>query len=363
MISELHDSFLQLVRLGIGTSKGVSVPKDLDWPQLKKLADNQGLSAVLLDGIDKLPADNRPSQFILLEWIGEVLQNYEQRYVAYEKAIGSLAGFYNRHGLKVMVLKGYACSIEWPKPEHRPCGDIDIWLFGKQKEADATLEASLKTHDSGFKIDNSHHHHTVFEWRGFTVENHYDFVNIHYNQSNFEIEKEFKKLGCDDSYNIEVFGEKVYMPSPNLHALFLLRHAMVEFASSGITLRNIVDWAFFVKSHGREVDWRWLENMLERFGMKKMYNIFNSICIEELGFDANMFPNNLVSQGLKEKVLRELLNPSISNKKPQGLLHRIIWKYNRWRANEWKRLLVYKESSKSVFFRGVWHHLLKPRTI
>ena len=68
-----------------------------------------------------------------LEWIGEVLQNYEQRYSAYENAIGSLADFYNQHGFKMMVLKGYACSLDWPKPEHRPCGDIDIWQFGQQK--------------------------------------------------------------------------------------------------------------------------------------------------------------------------------------------------------------------------------------
>lgn len=78
-----------------------------------------------------------------------------------------------------MVLKGYACSIDWPKPEHRPCGDIDIWLFGKQKEADAALAASPKFHDSSFKIDSSHHHHTVFDWCSFSVENHYDFVNVY----------------------------------------------------------------------------------------------------------------------------------------------------------------------------------------
>jgi hypothetical protein len=113
-----------------------------------------------------------------LEWIGEVLQNYEGRYLGYKKAIGSLAGFYNRHGFKMMVLKGYACSLDWPKPEHRPCGDIDEWLFGQQQAADRELGSWLKVHGSGVEIDNSHHHHSVFEWGEFTVENHYDFINI-----------------------------------------------------------------------------------------------------------------------------------------------------------------------------------------
>lgn len=62
------------------------------------------------------------------------MQSYEGRYAAYEKAIGSLAGFYNQHGYKMMVLKGYASSLDWHNPKHRPCGDIDIWQFGEQKK-------------------------------------------------------------------------------------------------------------------------------------------------------------------------------------------------------------------------------------
>ena len=52
--SNLHESFLQLIRLGIGTSKDAKIPKDADWKAVKTLADEQGLSAVILDGIDKL---------------------------------------------------------------------------------------------------------------------------------------------------------------------------------------------------------------------------------------------------------------------------------------------------------------------
>lgn len=133
----------------------------------------QWLYAIVLDGIEVLPATVRPPQDFLLEWIGEVLQSYEYQYEQYCKAIARLAGFYNSHGYKMMILKGYACSLDWPKSSHRPCGDIDIWLFGKQKEADEALK-SFRILDSstseaakpsaGFKIDSSHHHHTVFEW-------------------------------------------------------------------------------------------------------------------------------------------------------------------------------------------------------
>ena len=236
---------MALVRQGIGHESRV-LSQDIDWTAIKALADTHGLSAIVLDSIERLPESKRPPQVFLLEWIGEVLQNYEYLFDQYGKAISELAGFYNRHGYKMMVLKGYACSLDWPNPKHRPCGDIDIWQFGEQKVADAVLAK-----EKGVKLDTSHHHHTVFDWEGFSVENHYDFINVHHHKSNDEFEKILKHLGEDDSHFVELNGEKVYLPSPNLHALFLLKHLMMHFASEGIMLRQVVDWGFFVEKHGR----------------------------------------------------------------------------------------------------------------
>lgn len=170
----MEEFFLSLIKLGIGNASVAQVPEQIDWNALEELAVQQGLLAVMVDGIEMLPEDKRPPQPVLLQWIGETLQGFEYRYELYRRAIAEIAGFYNSHGYKMMLLKGYACGLDWPKPEHRPCGDIDIWQFGQQKEADAALAASSKFQDSGSKIDSSHHHHTVFSWRDFTVENHYD---------------------------------------------------------------------------------------------------------------------------------------------------------------------------------------------
>ena len=146
------------------------------------------LSAVVVDGVDRLPLELRPPKPILLQWIGETLQGYEYRYELYLRTIAEMASFYNEHGFKIMVLKGYACCLDWPKPEHRPVGDIDIWQFGKQKEADAVLAK-----EKVIAIDHRHHHHTVFYCRNFIIENHYDFVNVHVHKSSRELEMVYSK--------------------------------------------------------------------------------------------------------------------------------------------------------------------------
>ncbi len=100
---KLHSPFLTLVRLGIGTSKDADIPNDVNWNELKALAERHGLSAVVLDGIERLKSLNaqgvqavhEPPKLFLLEWIGETLQGYEYRYDMYRKAIGELACFYH----------------------------------------------------------------------------------------------------------------------------------------------------------------------------------------------------------------------------------------------------------------------------
>ena len=262
-----------------------------------------------------------------------------------------------------MLLKGYACSIDWPKPEHRPSGDIDIWLFGKQKEADAALAASSKFHDSSFKIDSSHHHHTVFDWCGLSVENHYDFVNVHAHKSSAQLEKVFKELGEDDSHSVEVLGEKVYLPSPNLHALFLIRHMVSHFAAAEITLRQVLDWAFFVEKHTKEVDWEWLDGLLVKYHMKEFVGCINAICVEDLGFSVDIFPELQFVPELKERVLEDILDPEYTAAEPKGFLPRLIYKYKRWQGNAWKQKMCYGESRWSAFWGGIWAKILKPASI
>lgn len=352
----LYGNFLSLLRKGIGHSSGILVD-ELDWNALKVLANKQGLSAVVLDGVEKLPEDKRPLKAFTLQWIGETLQGFEYRYERYKRTLAEMAAFYREHGIKMMLLKGYACCIDWPKPEHRPLGDIDIWLFGKQSEADMLLKK-----ERGIKIDNSHHHHSVFYWKDFMVENHYDFINVHHHKSHVKFEKILKDYGADDTSFVEEFGEKVYLPSPNLHALFLLKHLMLHLSNGEITLRQVLDWAFFVEKHGQNVEWNRIQDIFEEFHMTDFFGIINAICVEDLGFHAGLFPYIQFNPFMKDRVMNDIMNPQFGEK-PRNLFSRIIWKVRRWNANEWKHDLCYNESRWSAFWTGVWSHLLKPSSI
>ena len=377
-----NQAFLHLVRLGIGHS-AEPLRSPVDWDEVEALATKQGLLGVVLDGVQQLANSAESTETIpykkKLEWLGQVMQGYELRYREYRNALAELAAFYNSHGYKMMVLKGYACGLNWPKIEHRPYGDIDIWMFGRQKEADALLEETNTNHTddtNDFKIDKSHHHHTVFNWMGFTVENHYDFENVHHHKSSVELEKVFKELGKDDSHFVEIEGAstgtatRIYLPSPNHHALLLLKNSMTDFAAFYVTLRHVLDWGFHVEKYGKEIDWEWLEGVVEQYHMTDYYNCINAICVEDLGFQlVESLRLKVESQlesaefrKLKERVLADILEPKFSRVPPdKRFLPKAWYMYRRWKGNEWKHKMCYNESMWSAFWSGMRNHLVKPK--
>ncbi len=332
---------------------------------MMSLAKTQGLTAIVLDGAQVLSDRGELSEGrsmdvkLKKQWIGTVFHNYEQKYIDYKHCIEELASFYNAHGLALMVLKGYGLSLNYPIPSHRPCGDIDIWTFGRHKDADKAL-----SDEQGIVIDHDHDHHTVFKYCGFTVENHYDIVNIHAHLSNARIEKLFKQLAMDDSYSVSVNGQTVYIPSPNFHSLFLLRHTLAHFTAGGVSLRHILDWGVYVEKHYRQIDWDWLQTKAADYYMTEFFHCLSAICIDDLGFDAGIFPSLHGDIDMKNRVLRDILDPEFDGSRmPASRAARIIYRLRRWHANSWKYRLCYRESRAIDFIISAFGHLLKPSSI
>jgi hypothetical protein len=355
----MDKSLIALVRLGI--NKPVErIPNTFNWQSIYTLASEQGLLAIVLDGIERITESLRPPQGVMLQWIGEVLQNYESRYVDYENAIGKLAAFYNSHGIKMMLIKGYGLGLNYPNPKHRPCGDIDTWNFGRQKEADAILSK-----EKGVYIDNSHRHHTVFDWKGYMVENHYDILTIDANKTNMILEPILKDCAMDDSKYMDIGGEKVFLPSANFNALYLLRHMLMHFVGTKMNIRQLIDWGFFWEKYGGEVDKEWLNDLLEKHHMTVFYNIINGICVDDLGFQSGVFPKVQYNPFIKGRVLNEIFQPEFDWTKAhdKNVFKRILFKFKRWKGGAWKRELCCGEGALESFVWSVRSHLLKPASI
>ncbi len=337
---------LKLLRMAIGREKDVTLPAGIDWTDLLRLADRQGVSAIVADSISKaniaLPSD------VKFEWISRVI-TCENTYQLHEKTMMNLAELLREGGYKMMVLKGYGLSLNYPTPNHRPSGDLDIWMFGEEKSATSWLASN------GIDIDNSHHHHQVFRFDRVMVESHYDFINVHTRPSSKRVEKRLKELAEKDTMK----KDGIYYPSADFNALFLLRHSASHFASTEMSLRQMLDWGFFFEKHHEEINWQEYLSYIKKEGMYRFYNLLATFCIRELGFDAVVF-HELSEDKLYRQFYDEIMTPSFSEHEDGSLLNALWVKPRRWWHNRWKNRLCFPDGLLVTFVNGIWAKLLKP---
>ena len=288
-------ALLLLLRLAV-RDEVVDLPADIDWREVKDRAFRQGVGGIVFDVVEKLPACQRPPKEVVLEWMGMVMR-MERMYEHHRQVIARLAAFYAEMGVRMLLLKGYGLSLAWPVPKHRPTGDIDIFLFGKQQEADERLQARF-----GVEIDNSHHKHSVFQLGQTMVENHYSFLNVHAHRSTAEIEVVLQ--GQLDE--VEPSGiANVCLPSARFNSLYLLRHSGEHFAAS-------------------------------------------------------LFPDLPVDQGLVERSMQDILAPEVEPEEHKNRIREVAFRFRRWYANRWKHDMVYRERAAVSLCTQLWSHVLKP---
>lgn len=369
ILSSVDKGLVSMIRCAVrGLCYENQLDYSIDWNSLFALANQQAISVLIADGLQVyLSAHPEAKPFAnesvtdkqnRMRWLGQVMA-YEHLYARHEKVMADLARLYACNGIRMMVLKGYGLSLDWPVPNHRPVGDLDIYNFGKWKEAD-----DLATKEHGIKVDEGHEHHTIFNFNGVPVENHYDFINTKAHRDAPMIETRLKMLAERESREIEVQGAKIYLPSTDFNAIFLMRHMGQHFAGEHLNLRQVLDWGFFMRAHHNEVNWNATIDFLKEIGIYTFFNQINAICVDYLGFSESCFPTIERDKDLEERILMDILHPEFAEEKlASGLIPILTFKFRRWWHNRWKHPLVYKEWLLPMFLTLLWSHLRRWKTI
>ena len=341
---------------GKAEQRTINADYKIDWHDVYGLAIRQGVSAILLDAISRLPNDERPPKFLLLQWIGQTTM-MERMYARHKERIVSLAELYGQQGIRMLLLKGYGCSLCYPKPEHRPTGDIDVFLFGRQDEADILVEKQL-----GIKVHREYHKHSTFNYGGVEVENHAKFIDDVSHKSNIRFEQILMSV-LDKKECLPSPIDNVLLPSPTFNALFLLRHTGEHFASNEITLRHVLDVGTFFQKFHSQIDWALVFNVYKKERMLRFFNAIATLCVEYLGIDAACFASDdkqytyQSDTTLAKRILSDIFEKKdVLPMTTAGIdtigkkLKYAIDKSHRWWHNRWKYQLVYNENLAESFW-------------
>lgn len=354
-----NQTLLRLVRIGSGLDSAISdtiLPDSPNWQTLYPLALHQGVFAILLDAIGRLPDEVRPPKPKLLQWIGQATM-MERMYARHKERIALLADLYKQHNIRMLLLKGYGCSLCYPKPEHRPTGDIDVFLFGKKDEADVLVEKEL-----GVKVYREYHKHSTFNYGGVEVENHAKFIDDVSHKSNIRFEQILMSV-LEKEECLKSPIDNVLLPSPTFNALFLLRHTGEHFASNEITLRHVLDVGTFFHRYHSKIDWALVFKVYKEERMLRFFNAIATICVEYLGIDVACFASDdkqytyQSDTALADRILSDIFEKKdVLPMTTTGIdtigkkLKYAIDKSRRWWHNRWKYQLVYNENLAESFW-------------
>lgn len=323
-----------------------------EWFNIHALSVKQGVCAMLLDGIIsgnvELP---RAAKMRFISSTDKVEKGYDKR----RKVLVSLAKLYSKHGIDTMILKGLGLSLLYPKPSHRPSSDIDIYLFGKQREADELLQK-----DYNIAIDKGRHHHTVFHIKGTMVENHFDFIESNSRLSAKKIERFLK----EETHNIapvaiDIEGQRLYTPSPNMNALFLIIHTGLHFAAENISIRHLTDWAMFLNRYGKEVDWEKIYHLADDCGFAPFLAMLNSLCIYYIGMPEALAKSTTSDHELLDRVLADVMMYKVLTL-PKNFFKGWVFRIRRRFANRWKQRLVFNDNEIGSLLRSAAVHIIPP---
>ena len=276
---------LSLLKCGLNDDTKVNAElfkgrTDEDWVRMYNLGHDNAVTPILLEGLEKSPEINAPKEVI------EAMQEtdmYAKRYhMKQERVLGEVMNISAKKGIDVVPIKGIGFSLNYPNPQRRFGGDIDVFTFKHGTDFSEPENNMTNVFDEifekrGIDVKKTNPKHSEFEYRGMPIENHRTFVDV-----------KNRYLHVPDALKINNYllkhlkpteqtlpmGTKILTPSKEFNTVFLAYHSMTHFIGSGINFHHLADWAVHIKKNGLKVPEEIKGTSVERF-MYAMTNLSN----------------------------------------------------------------------------------------
>ena len=288
-IAETTDrQFFALLRSGLWNEVPERAPFDggVDWEALYRLAFEQTVGPLVTDGVNRLPKECLPAEPERLDpFLGDMMATAQRNRVL-DSFIPKL--FHALRDIPVVLVKGQSLAQDYPDPERRQPGDIDLLLLPSSYAPAKDILLPKATHVS--KEDPETLHQGM---HFYSVE-----VELHGSISTLMSRKLDRQLAAllKEQFDgrtlptVTIGGAEIPVPEANFNALYIFVHFLQHYWSGGVGLRQFVDWTTFVSVHKRDIHPVILEQKLEELGLLNLWKVFTGFAQEYLGCPAEKLP-------------------------------------------------------------------------
>lgn len=346
---------LELVRSGLwGKKASVSCfTEGTDWKKVLSAASVQTVTGIVSDGMASLPEELLPDRKTLLK-----LHSLNAGNAAYHKllnsTIGEICSKLEKENIDTVLLKGQGLALNYPDPEKRSCGDIDLYVGRKNyNRTTEVLENSgwLK----GPHTESIQHLH--FDRNGVPVEIH-RIAGMMYGRKRHAAFLKWSEslLIAENCRKVSIGDHNVNLPPVRFDAVYIFCHLYRHLLSGGIGLRQICDLVMYLDRFSGSIDRNLLRKDLSVFGLREAWEIFGCIAVDTLGLEREKFPfyrNNGKNSRLSGMLLEEIIlrngnfgfgNPD-RTARPDG--------YFRGKLHSFKKMMRHIRKMYRIFGSGI----------
>ncbi len=273
------------------------------WSRCFAMAVRQGVVALAWDGMMLLPKASQPKKPLWLQWALQV-ERCEKSHAHYCATAERLTALYANYGIATAVMKGVGFSSEYPVPNHREGGDIDIYTYSADRSRMSDVEANELANrlivDMGVEVNRGDGRHCAFFFDGVEIENHRFFLNDWESRSAGYLNESLARV--INPHEVTVGGCRMWVVSPEFNTIFLAFHSAQHFVC-GLSLHHIFDWACHITRYGAV-----LPGGFHSATVNRIIAVLTAICNRYLGVDVE-YDSRLVDDRFVELVMTTILRP------------------------------------------------------
>jgi hypothetical protein len=327
-----------------------------EWDQIVLLAKEQGVSAIVFDGVARLNPNQQPPHAIKLAWIAQG-EKQERRYAKQKDVAGKLKAFFAKHNIRMLLFKGIEIASYYPVPAHREFGDLDIFLFDKVAEGERLLLSEKNAHKS-HETDL----HAGLHYQGISVESHRHFLHKKFSPQVAAID-DYLMTALKSLPDPPPATEPTFLfPPANFNAVFLMMHTLKHFTHS-VVLRQLCDWAVFLNACHGAIDFSLYRQILTETGFIKVADAITALTYRFLHLSPEACPPFATDPVLEDRILNDILHPLRLPVENRSLRKIIAFKIRAFSARKWKFDLIYPGMLTKIIRQNIGHYLRHPKVI
>lgn len=304
--------FLELLKAGlwgVAADAGAFRAREVDWRKVLRIASEQAVAVVVMDGIETLPQELWPPKEMMMKLM-MLRMKTGQMHLLLNSTLSQIVGALDSGGVPSVLLKGQGVAQNYRIPESRSCGDLDVYVGNDHFTRAVSIVAALD--DIVPEEVSSCAHHAHLSIKGVEVEIHRlaDYMvgqrcdESFQNWTRQEIDANFGtfRLRCWENH-----GTPVFLPTPTYDSFFILHHALRHMVAEGVGFRQICDWTMFLHRWHKDIDFGVLAARLKEFHMMEVWREFGALAVNVLGLPADKVPF-VDENALKSSNTAKLLN-------------------------------------------------------